>query len=86
MLSEARESRTAWRMLTLASIAEAQADKDDIAGALRTCRTMHNVLRPLEPRVRAAASVPMRSAIADIAVKQASWGTSTGCPSRAPVG
>ena len=65
-------------MGALAGIAEAQADNDDITGALRTCRTMQNVLRPLERRVRAGASVSMLFAVADIAVKQASSGDPTG--------
>ena len=66
------------RVAALASIAEAQADRDDIAGALRTCRTMQNVLRPLELRARAVAAVPMRFAVADIAVTQAISGESAG--------
>ena len=66
------------RVGALAGIAEAQADNDDITGALRTCRTMQNVLRPLERRVRAGASVSMLFAVADIAVKQASSGDPTG--------
>lgn len=66
------------RVAALASIAEAQADRDDIAGALRTCRTMENALRPLELRARAVAAVPMRLAVADVAVKQAISGEPAG--------